>query len=168
MDGVAGYPGWRWLYILEGLITLVWAVMCIYLVPKNYQTAYFLDDEDKKIMAIRAELSESYSGGDGHYKMKDLKLAWGDTKTWLHGISQIAVVTILYGFGTFLPIIIKNGLREFRLSRNSMSLLRGLWSRWLTETLRLFDQASTIPCDSCQPLGCCCVCCRSRHLRQIQ
>ena len=119
MDGVAGYPGWRWLYILEGLITLVWAGMCIYLVPKNYQTAYFLDDEDKKIMAIRAELSESYSGGDGHYKMEDLKLACGDTKTWLHGVSQIAVVTILYGFGTFLPIIIKNGLREF-LSSNSL------------------------------------------------
>lgn len=110
MDGVAGYPGWRWLYILEGLITLVWAGMCVYLVPKNYQTAYFLNDDDKKIMAIRAEMSESYSGGDGHPKMNDVKLAWKDTKTWLHGISQIAVVTILYGFGTFLPIIIKNGL----------------------------------------------------------
>jgi nitrate/nitrite transporter NarK len=110
MDGVAGYPGWRWLYILEGLITLVWAGMCVYLVPKNYQTAYFLNEEDKKIMAIRAERSESYSGGDGHPKLNDLKLAWKDTKTWLHGVSQIAVVTILYGFGTFLPIIIKNGL----------------------------------------------------------
>ncbi|KIW54835.1 hypothetical protein PV05_07169 [Exophiala xenobiotica] len=109
MDGVAGYPGWRWLYILEGLITLIWAAMCVFLIPKNYQTAYFLNDEDKKIMAIRAELSESYSGGDGHYKWKDVKLAFGDVKTWLHGVSQIAVVTILYGFGTFLPLIIKNG-----------------------------------------------------------
>jgi MFS family permease len=109
MDGVAGYPGWRWLYILEGLITLIWAAACVYLIPKNYQTAYFLNDEDKKIMAIRAELSESYSGGDGHYKWKDVKLAFMDVKTWLHGISQIAVVTILYGFGTFLPLIIKNG-----------------------------------------------------------
>ncbi|KAK5297554.1 hypothetical protein LTR93_002560 [Exophiala xenobiotica] len=109
MDGVAGYPGWRWLYILEGLITLIWAAACGYLIPKNYQTAYFLNDEDKKIMAIRAELSESYSGGDGHYKWKDVKLAFMDVKTWLHGISQIAVVTILYGFGTFLPLIIKNG-----------------------------------------------------------
>jgi nitrate/nitrite transporter NarK len=109
MDGVSGWKGWRWLYILEGLITIVWAGICVFLIPKNYQTAYFLNDEDKKIMAVRAELSESYSGGDGHYKKKDLQLAWKDTKTWLHGVSQIAVVTILYGFGTFLPIILKNG-----------------------------------------------------------
>jgi nitrate/nitrite transporter NarK len=111
MDGVAGWPGWRWLYVLEGILTIVFAGLCVKLVPKNYQTAYFLNAEDKKIMAIRAELSESYSGGDGHPKLKDLKLAWGDAKTWLHGVSQIAVVTILYGFGTFLPIIIKNGLK---------------------------------------------------------
>jgi nitrate/nitrite transporter NarK len=127
MDGVAGYPGWRWLYILEGLITLVWAGMCVYLVPKNYQTAYFLNDEDKKIMAIRAEISESYSGGDGHYKMKDLKLAWGDTKTWLHGVSQIAVVTILYGFGTFLPIIIKNGLHYSTKQAQYLVIPVNLW-----------------------------------------
>ncbi|KIW79201.1 hypothetical protein Z517_05813 [Fonsecaea pedrosoi CBS 271.37] len=127
MDGVADYPGWRWLYILEGLITLVFAAMCIYLVPKNYQTAYFLSDEDKKIMAVRAELSESYSGGDGHYKLSDLKLAWKDTKTWLHGVSQIAVVTILYGFGTFLPIIIKNGLHYSTKQAQYLVIPVNLW-----------------------------------------
>jgi nitrate/nitrite transporter NarK len=127
MDGVAGYPGWRWLYILEGLITLVWAVCCIYLVPKNYQTAYFLNDEDKKLMAIRAELSESYSGGDGHYKWKDVKLAWTDSKTWLHGVSQIAVVTILYGFGTFLPVILKDGFHYSTKQAQYLVIPVNLW-----------------------------------------
>jgi MFS family permease len=109
MDGVAGYPGWRWLYIIEGLITLVWAVCCVYLVPKNYQTAYFLNAEDRKIMAYRAEQTAAYSGGTGHYKKIDFKRGAGDIKTWLHSFIQIAVVTILYGFGTFLPIILRNG-----------------------------------------------------------
>ena len=143
MDGTAGYPGWRWyvpshegyvkqllietrLYILEGLITIVFAGCCVWLVPKNYETAYFLDDEDKAIMKHRAEVAEAYSGGQGHYKMADIKLAAKDPKTWLHGLIQICVVTILYGnsshthsgmldttdtaigFGTFLPIILKN------------------------------------------------------------
>jgi hypothetical protein len=115
------------LYILEGIITVVWAAMCIFLVPKDYQTAYFLNDEDKEIMKHRAELSESYSGGSGHYTMKDIKEAAKDPKSWGHAVIQIAVVTILYGefnlnpqfyalanfsisgFGTFLPLIIKNG-----------------------------------------------------------
>ncbi|KAG9771831.1 MFS general substrate transporter, partial [Aureobasidium melanogenum] len=127
MDGVADYPGWRWLYILEGLITLVWAGMCIYLVPKDYHTAYFLNEEDKKVMAVRAELSESYSGGDGHYKMKDVRLAYKDVKTWLHGVSQIAVVTILYGFGTFLPIILKNGFHYTTKQAQYLVIPVNLW-----------------------------------------
>jgi hypothetical protein len=85
------------LYILEGIITVVWAALCIVLVPKNYQTAYFLNDEDKALMKHRAELAESYSGGTGHYTMKDIKEAAKDPKSWGHGVIQIAVVTILYG-----------------------------------------------------------------------
>lgn len=109
MDGVSGYPGWRWLYIIEGIITVIWAAICIFVVPKNYETAYFLNDEDKALMRQRAEHMEAYSGGSGHYGKKDIKEAANDVKSWLHGVIQIAVVTILYGFGTFLPIIIKNG-----------------------------------------------------------
>lgn len=60
-------------------------------------------------MRQRAEIMEAYSGGSGHYSKKDIKEAAKDVKSWVHGIIQIAVVTILYGFGTFLPIIIKNG-----------------------------------------------------------
>tara|TARA_R110002060_G_scaffold3177_4_gene5007 strand:+ start:392 stop:949 length:558 start_codon:yes stop_codon:yes gene_type:complete len=113
------------LYIIEGIITVVWAAICIYVVPKNYETAYFLNEDDKVIMRRRAELSEAYSGGSGHYGMKDIKEAAKDIKSWLHGVIQICVVTILYGkstlmleggitddspgFGTFLPLIIKNG-----------------------------------------------------------
>jgi hypothetical protein len=97
------------LYILEGIITLVWAGICIFVVPKNYETAYFLNAEEKAIMRKRAERAEAYSGGNGHYGKADIKEAAKDIKSWLHGCIQIAVVTILYGFGTFLPIIIKDG-----------------------------------------------------------
>lgn len=65
--------------------------------PKNYETAYFLNAEEKAIMRRRAEESEAYSGGTGHYGMKDIKLAAKDVKSWVHGVIQICVVTILYG-----------------------------------------------------------------------
>lgn len=60
-------------------------------------------------MRQRAERTEAYSGGTGHYGKADIKEAAKDIKSWVHGVIQIAVVTILYGFGTFLPIIIKDG-----------------------------------------------------------
>lgn len=48
-------------------------------------------------MRRRAEIAEAYSGGSGHYGMKDIKEAAKDVKSWLHGVIQICVVTILYG-----------------------------------------------------------------------
>jgi len=111
MNGVAGWSGWRWLYIIEGIITVIWAFCCIFLVPKSFETAYFLNDEEKTLMRQRAHRTQAYSDseGSGHYGKADIKEAAKDIKSWVHGFIQIAVVTILYGFGTFLPIIIRNG-----------------------------------------------------------
>lgn len=85
------------LYIIEGIITVVWAGICIFVVPKNYETAYFLNESDKAIMRRRAEEMEAYSGGSGHYSKKEIKEAAKDIKSWAHGVIQICVVTILYG-----------------------------------------------------------------------
>lgn len=115
IDGVKVLAGWRWyshplppsvqtpfltlprLYIIEGIIIIVWVGICIYVVLKNYEAAYFLNEDDRVTMRRRAELAEAYSGGTGRYGMKDMKEAAKDTKSWLHEVIQICVVTILYG-----------------------------------------------------------------------
>ncbi|KAK3305015.1 major facilitator superfamily domain-containing protein [Chaetomium strumarium] len=111
MDGVAGWSEWRWLYIIEGIITILYAAYCIFLVPKSFETAYFLNDEEKALMRQRAHRTQAYSdsGGPGHHSKANIGEAAKDVKSWIHGIIQIAIATILYGFGTFLPIIIRNG-----------------------------------------------------------
>lgn len=48
-------------------------------------------------MRQRAEEMASYSGGSGHYGKEDISEAAKDVKSWVHGVIQIAVVTILYG-----------------------------------------------------------------------
>ncbi|KAF2648630.1 high-affinity nicotinic acid transporter-like protein [Lophiostoma macrostomum CBS 122681] len=127
MDGVNGWSGWRWLYVLEGILTVLWAFGTIWLVPKSYETAYFLNDAEKAIMRQRAERSEAYSGGSGHYSKADIKEAAKDVKSWLHGCIQIAVVTILYGFGTFLPIIIKDGFHYSTVQAQYLVIPVNLW-----------------------------------------
>lgn len=87
----------RRLYIIEGVVTVVWAGMCYFLIPSSFETAYFLNEDDKVIMRRRAQIAAEYSGGSGHYTMKDIKQATLDPKTWIHGVIQIFVVTILYG-----------------------------------------------------------------------
>jgi predicted MFS family arabinose efflux permease len=132
MDGVAGWAGWRWLYVLEGIITIVWAACCVWLVPKSFETAYFLNEDEKQLMRQRAARTQAYSDstGSGHYGKRDIKEAAKDVKSWLHGCIQIAVVTILYGFGTFLPIIIRNGfhfsVKEVSNTHRNMLIYMGI------------------------------------------
>ncbi|QGA19080.1 hypothetical protein EYB26_006768 [Talaromyces marneffei] len=127
MDGVARMKGWRWLYIIEGIITLVFAGLCVFIVPKNFETAYFLTENDRVIMRHRAEATAAYSGGQSHYKWKDVKMAAKDVKSWLHGSIQICVVTILYGFGTFLPIILKDGFHYSIIQAQYLVVPVNLW-----------------------------------------
>ncbi|OAG11635.1 retrograde regulation protein 2 [Paraphaeosphaeria sporulosa] len=127
MDGVNGWAGWRWLYVIEGLLTIAWAFCCIFLVPKSYETAYFLNADEKAIMRLRAERAEAYSGGSGHVSKADIKEAAKDIKSWAHGCIQIAVVTILYGFGTFLPIIIRYGFKYSTQQAQYLVVPVNLW-----------------------------------------
>ncbi|EMR72917.1 putative major facilitator superfamily transporter protein [Eutypa lata UCREL1] len=99
----------NWLYIIEGAATVVISVVCYFAIPSSYTTAYFLNEDDRAVMRRRAELTEAYSGGKGHYSMKEFMMAVKDVKTWLHGIVQVMSLTVLYGFSVFLPIILRFG-----------------------------------------------------------
>lgn len=91
------------LYIIEGALTILVGACCVFLIPKNFEQAYFLNEDDKRIMRRRAEDMEAYSGGKGHYTMTDVKAAVQDIKTWIHGSMQICAVTILYGIVSLIP-----------------------------------------------------------------
>ncbi|KAF2967675.1 hypothetical protein GQX73_g5894 [Xylaria multiplex] len=156
LDGVSNMAGWRWLYILEGLITVVWALLCIVLVPRDYETAYFLNDEQKALMRKRAEEMDAYNGGSGHYTRKDIEEAARDVKSWAHAVIQIAIVTVLYGFSTFLPIIIKEGFQFSTVQAQYLVIPVNIWgSIAYTVGAILSDRygARFLPLAICAPFG---------------
>ena len=53
MDGVSGYAGWRWIFILEGLFTVVVGAASKLAVPDWPETAKFLTDEEKRLLIAR-------------------------------------------------------------------------------------------------------------------
>jgi hypothetical protein len=85
------------LYIIEGSFTVIFAFGCFFLIPKDYQSAWFLNQEDKEIMRHRDDETRAYSGGSGHYKKKDLMLAVADIKTWVYAFNHMFCMTLVYG-----------------------------------------------------------------------
>lgn len=78
-------------------------------------------------MRIRAEQAEAYSGGDGHFKFSELKLALSDVKVWCNAICQLACTTITYGFGTFLPLIIQESFHYSVSQAQYLTIPVNLW-----------------------------------------
>ncbi len=47
MDGVGNVAGWKWIFILEGMATVVIALVSMIFLPADLQTAKFFSDEER-------------------------------------------------------------------------------------------------------------------------
>lgn len=63
MDGVGGLEGWRWIFILEGLVTVVLGVGCFWMLPDSPETASFLSPKERSFLATRLENDSGTSAG---------------------------------------------------------------------------------------------------------
>ena len=48
MDGVGGKPGWAWIFILEGLVTVLCAMASFFILSDFPDTAKFLTETERK------------------------------------------------------------------------------------------------------------------------
>ncbi|GLB41450.1 putative major facilitator superfamily protein [Lyophyllum shimeji] len=48
MDKVGGRPGWAWLFILEGLFSVLFGILSFFLLPRSVESATFLKHEEKQ------------------------------------------------------------------------------------------------------------------------
>lgn len=97
---------WRWLFIIEGIITLVVGGACWFILPSSPETAWFLSKEQKEVMVLRKERNSAYRGED-EFKMKWVKLAFKDPYIYVAGAAFFFSSVAITGFGVFLPTIIQ-------------------------------------------------------------
>ncbi|KAF2717675.1 MFS general substrate transporter [Polychaeton citri CBS 116435] len=107
MDGIAGLRGWRWIMIIEGLPTFVLGIACWWLLADEPETAWYLNAEERAIIVAR---SASETGKSDTFDWADARKGLKDWKIWAFCAGQFCQDTMLYGYSTFLPTIIK-GIR---------------------------------------------------------
>lgn len=107
MDGIAGQRGWRWIMILEGIPTFLLGIATWWILPDSPETAYFLNADEKAYAAARLKRQMGYTKRAAEFHWEDVRKCFKDWKVWLFCFAQFGSDTMLYGFSTFLPTIIR-------------------------------------------------------------
>ncbi len=92
--------GWQWLFLLEGLPSVLLGFGLLWLLPDRPATAKWLSADEKEILHRR--LAEEPPG-----ELHGLWQMLTDKRIWIFIIPDFSIVIGLYGLGLWMPQIIK-------------------------------------------------------------
>lgn len=109
MNGLGGLNGWRWIFIIEGIVTVVLGAAVPWLLPDSPDLCTFLTPEEKAFINRRLAFD---SGGEAKLQTKDgynlraITSALLDWKIWFCCLIYNGASITIYGFTYTVPTII--------------------------------------------------------------
>ena len=101
MNGMNGWAGWQWLFLLEAVPSLVLGVVAWFWLEDRVDHAQWLTSEERALIACDIAAEES-GKADG-----SLARVLANPQVWLAAFVYFAIVSGLYGITFWLPTIIK-------------------------------------------------------------
>ena len=106
MNGVGGLHGWRWIFILEGILTVLVSLVAYFFVANYPSTAKFLSEEERDCIHARLASNNDATRTEA-FTWTNVSFAIRDPKVWLYGLGFHTMSLPLYTLSLFLPTIIK-------------------------------------------------------------
>jgi ACS family tartrate transporter-like MFS transporter len=103
-DGAMGFPGWRWLFIVEGIPTLLLAYLCLRVVIDRPDKATWLTDREKA--HLRDKLAQE-SASRTETRHLSIWQTLGNAKVLLFAVVYTSLAIGIYGLSLWMPQIIK-------------------------------------------------------------
>jgi len=83
MDGVGGKPAWAWIFILEGLITVVAGALSFWIIVDFPDNATFLNEAERTVIIRRLQGDAQFSAAGEKMSWRHIKKAMTEWKTYL-------------------------------------------------------------------------------------
>ena len=83
MDGVGGKPAWAWIFILEGLITVLAGAASFWIIQDFPDTARFLTEEERTFVIRRLQADDQHSAAGEDLRWHYIWRSLLDWKTWV-------------------------------------------------------------------------------------
>lgn len=97
MDGLRGYRGWRWIFILEGLLTVLVSFAFFFLLPNFPEEVKWLTEDERKYVKARLQIDQGKSARERPITGRDVVNVFRDPK--------IVVGGFMY-FGLIVPVCV--------------------------------------------------------------
>ncbi|KAI2633537.1 MFS general substrate transporter [Hypomontagnella submonticulosa] len=107
MRGIVWENGWRWIFILEGILTVLVAAAAYGFIHNYPDTSKFLSEDERKFIHQRLA-ADSDATRDERFTWGAVVEALRDPNCWFYGLGFHTMSLPLYTLSLFLPTIIAN------------------------------------------------------------
>jgi D-galactonate transporter len=105
MEGLGGMHGWQWLFIVEGLPTVLLGFLLYRLLPNKPSQAPWLNDGEKALVQSVLDADHKVDAKPGHHGK--LAAALADPKTYVLAFVYFCCACAVYTVTFWLPTMIK-------------------------------------------------------------
>lgn len=113
MDGMVGLEGWRWIFILEGIFTVIVAVMCFFLLCDSPAlSSKWLEADEIRYLELRqlrrrVTTPGEFKDGGSHFNLQIFKDLFCDYKLYLLIFSNWSNAVPNYAMKFTMPSILR-------------------------------------------------------------
>lgn len=105
LDGKHGLEGWRWLFLIQGVITVGAAILAFFMLPNSPRQTKWLTPDERELAHNRIH-KDTTEKKDRVSTWKGLREACTDYRTWLFALMQNLHLSA-NGFKNFLPTVVQ-------------------------------------------------------------
>lgn len=100
-DGLMGWSGWQWMFLLEGLPAVVLGVIVILMLEDRIAQAKWLTEEERGLLMANVDQDEA------HKEAESVFTVMTSGRVWLCAAIYFSYVMGMYGVSFYLPTIIR-------------------------------------------------------------
>ena len=110
MGGAGGLSSWRWIFILEGIASVLISLMCFFLLPDSPGLSKWLHRDEVRFLELMHDATRGRAEMDKKKvnKKHTLKNVVKDWQLYVHAFIFNGVGIPLYGMKFTMPQIVKN------------------------------------------------------------
>ncbi|KAI1870801.1 uncharacterized protein JN550_004947 [Neoarthrinium moseri] len=122
MDGVGGLLSWRWLFIIEGSITVVVAMFTCFILPDFPANTKWLSDQERALAVWRLQIDaageDDWTSSSDQSMFEGFKMLVRDPKNWILTVVVFGAASAI-AINSFFPTVVAS----FGKDRNTTLLL---------------------------------------------